>query len=174
MSKKVTVPASESALTELAKETGLALKGAGLTAAVAESCTGGLVGHLITEVPGSSDWFLGSAGVYSYAAKEKLLGVDGSLLLREGAVNEKVAAQMATGALEAYDADVAVSITGVAGPGGTAEKPMGLVFLHLAARDGVEREESAVWLADRRGNKLLSAQCALEMLLGYAKGRAGG
>ncbi len=174
MSKKVTVPASESALTELAKETGLALKRAGLTAAVAESCTGGLVGHLITEVPGSSDWFLGSAGVYSYAAKEKLLGVDGALLLREGAVNEKVAAQMATGALEAYDADVAVSITGVAGPGGTAEKPMGLVFLHLAARDGRARSENAVWPADRRGNKLLSAQCALEMLLGYAKGRAGG
>ena len=84
MSKKVTVPENESALTELAKETGLALKRAGLVAAVAESCTGGLVGHLMTEVPGSSDWFLGSAGVYSYAAKEKVLGVDGALLVREG------------------------------------------------------------------------------------------
>ena len=174
MSKKVAVPASETELTELAKETGLALKRVGLVAAVAESCTGGLVGHLITEVPGSSDWFLGSAGVYSYAAKEKLLGVDGALLLREGAVNATVAAQMATGALEAYNADVAVSITGVAGPGGTAEKPMGLVYLHLAARDGFESEERAVWPADRRGNKLLSAQCALEMLLSYAEGREGG
>lgn len=174
MSKKVVVPTSETALTELAKETGLALKRAGLVAAVAESCTGGLVGHLITEVPGSSDWFLGSAGVYSYAAKEKLLGVDGALLLREGAVNATVAAQMATGALEAYNADVAVSITGVAGPGGTAEKPMGLVYLHLAGRDGFECEDRAVWPADRRGNKLLSARCALEMLLSYAEGRAGG
>ncbi len=173
MSKKVTVPENESALTELAKETGLALKRAGLVAAVAESCTGGLVGHLMTEVPGSSDWFLGSAGVYSYAAKEKVLGVDGALLVREGAVNGAVAAQMARGALEAYDADVAVSITGIAGPGGTAEKPMGLVYLHLSAREGAERAESAVWPADRRGNKLLSAECALEMLRSYAEGRAG-
>ena len=173
MSKKVTVPENESALTELAKETGLALKRAGLVAAVAESCTGGLVGHLMTEVPGSSDWFLGSAGVYSYAAKEKVLGVDGALLVREGAVNGAVAAQMARGALEAYDADVAVSITGIAGPGGTAEKPMGVVYLHLAAREGAERAESAVWPADRRGNKLLSAECALEMLRSYAEGRAG-
>ena len=173
MSNQIAVPASETALTELAKETGFALKRAGLVAAVAESCTGGLVGHLMTEVPGSSDWFLGSAGVYSYAAKENVLGVDGALLLREGAVNGAVAAQMAKGALAAYDADVAVSITGVAGPGGTAEKPMGLVYLHLAGRDGVERAESAVWPADRRGNKLLSAQCALEMLRSYAEGRAG-
>ena len=172
MSKQTTVPTDEKALTGLAKETGLALKRAGLMAAVAESCTGGLVGHLITEIPGSSDWFLGSAGVYSYAAKERLLGVDQDFLLREGAVNAVVAGQMAAGALQIYDADVAVSITGVAGPGGTVEKPMGLVYLHLAARDGANRAEKAVWPADRRGNKLLSAQCALEMLRSFAEDRA--
>ncbi len=166
------VPVDETALTGLAKETGLALKRAGLMAAMAESCTGGLVGHLFTEVPGSSDWFLGSAGVYSYAAKERLLGVDHDLLLREGAVNEAVARQMAKGALEQYDADVTVSITGVAGPGGTVEKPMGLVYLHLAAKDGTSRAEKAIWPADRRGNKLLSAQCALEMLRSYAEGKS--
>ncbi len=165
-------PTDEKGLTGLAKEAGYALKRAGLTVAVAESCTGGLVGHLITEIPGSSDWFLGSAGVYSYAAKERLLGVDGEVLLREGAVNATVARQMAFGALRQYSADVAVSITGVAGPGGTAEKPMGLVYLHLAARDGTSLAADAVWPADRRGNKLLSAQCALEMLLSYATYKA--
>lgn len=165
-------PKDEKALTGLAKETGYALKRAGLTVAVAESCTGGLVGHLITEIPGSSDWFLGSAGVYSYAAKERLLGVDAEVLVREGAVNATVARQMAFGALRQFSADVAVSITGVAGPGGTVEKPMGLVYLHLAARDGTSRAADAVWPADRRGNKLLSAQCALEMLLSYAEDRA--
>lgn len=174
MAKQSAAPIDEESLTGLAKESGYALKRAGLTAAVAESCTGGLVGHLITEIPGSSDWFLGSAGVYSYAAKERLLGVDGAVLLRDGAVNATVARQMAFGALRQYGADVAVSITGVAGPGGTAEKPMGLVYLHLAARDGASRAEKAVWPADRRGNKLLSAQCALEMLLAYAEERAGG
>lgn len=173
MSSQNSVPRDEKALTGLAKEMGLALKRAGLKAAVAESCTGGLVGHLITEVPGSSDWFLGSAGVYSYAAKERLLGVDQEFLLREGAVNAEVARQMAAGALQMYAADVTVSITGVAGPGGTVEKPMGLVYLHLAAKDGASRAEKAVWPADRRGNKLLSAECALEMLLSYAADRAG-
>ena len=172
MSKQITVPRDEEALTGLAKETGFALKRAGLKAAVAESCTGGLVGHLITEIPGSSDWFLGSAGVYSYAAKERLLGVDRDLLVREGAVNAEVAGQMAAGALLRYEADVAVSITGVAGPGGTVEKPMGLVYLHLAAGDGTNRAEKAVWPADRRGNKLLSAHCALEMLRSFAVDRA--
>ena len=174
MSTDSAVPTDEVALTGLAQETGLALRGAGLKAAVAERCTGGLVGHLMTEVPGSSDWFLGSAGVYSYAAKERLLGVDHALLLREGAVNAAVAGQMAAGALRLYGADVAVSITGVAGPGGTAEKPMGLVYLHLAARDGASRAEKAIWPADRRGNKLLSAQRALEMLRAYAAGRGRG
>ncbi len=172
MANQGSEPTDEKGLTGLAKEAGYALKRAGLTVAVAESCTGGLVGHLMTEIPGSSDWFLGSAGVYSYAAKERLLGVDGEVLLREGAVNATVARQMAFGALREYDADVAVSITGVAGPGGTAEKPMGLVYLHLAARDGTSRAEDAVWPADRRGNKLLSAQCALEMLLSYATDKA--
>ncbi|MCY4409980.1 MAG: CinA family protein [Caldilineaceae bacterium] len=174
MSKQMEVPRDEVALTGLAKETGLALKRAGLTAAIAESCTGGLVGHLMTEIPGSSDWFLGSAGVYSYAAKKRLLGVDHDLLLREGAVNAAVAGQMAAGALLRYEADVAVSITGVAGPGGTVEKPMGLVYLHLAAQDGTNKAEKAVWPADRRGNKLMSARCALEMLRSFAVDKANG
>ncbi len=165
------VPVDEFSLTDLARRMGEALSARGLMAAAAESCTGGLVGHLITEIPGSSAWFAGSAGTYSNAAKEAVLGVDHDTLLREGAVSAQVAQQMAQGALRVYAADVAVSITGIAGPGGGSPgKPTGLVHFHLSARDGTERAERIVWLADRRGNKLLSARQALEMLLIYAKG----
>ncbi|HRJ44071.1 MAG: nicotinamide-nucleotide amidohydrolase family protein [Caldilineaceae bacterium] len=162
-------PMTESDLIPLARQVGAALAAAGLVIATAESCTGGLVGHLITEIPGSSAWFYGCAGVYSNAAKERLLGVRSETLLAKGAVSGEVAQQMAQGALSLYGADVAVSITGIAGPGGgTAEKPTGLVHLHLSAADGSERAERVVWTLDRRGNKLLSAQLALRMLLEYA------
>jgi len=162
-------PHSETDLIPLAHSVGEALAKAGLVAATAESCTGGLVGHLITEIPGSSGWFAGCAGVYSNAAKDRLLGVQSDTLLAVGAVSAQVARQMAQGALSLYSADVAVSVTGIAGPGGgTAEKPTGLVHLHLSATDGTERAERVVWPADRRGNKLLSAQLALQMLLEYA------
>jgi PncC family amidohydrolase len=142
-----------------------------MVAAVAESCTGGLVSHLITEIPGCSAWFAGSAGVYCNAAKRRLLGVDQAVLDLDGAVSYAAAKQMAQGTLRLYEVDVAVAITGIAGPnGGTLEKPVGLVHLHLSAADGTERKERVVWPADRRGNKLLNAQLALQMLLEYARG----
>lgn len=167
---EVKVPLNEEALIDLARQVGQALHQRGVMAAAAESCTGGLVGHLITEIAGSSAWFAGSAGVYSYAAKERLLGVDHDTLIREGAVSAAVAQQMAQGALQLYDADVAVAVTGIAGPGGgSADKPVGLVHFHLSASDGTERPMHIVWPADRRGNKLLSAEQALRMLLTYTK-----
>lgn len=163
-------PQTETELVPLARQVGEALAATGLLSATAESCTGGLVGHLLTEIPGSSAWFAGCAGVYSYAAKERLLGVDHDILIEQGAVSAAVARQMAQGALPLYGADVAVAITGIAGPGGgTADKPVGLVHFHLSAVDGAERAERIVWPADRRGNKLLSAQFALQMLLDYAQ-----
>jgi len=166
---EIIIPENEEALIPLARRVGEALQRSELAAAFAESCTGGLVGHLMTEIPGSSAWFVGSAGVYSNAAKKRLLGVDEAVLERDGAVSYAAAKQMAQGALRLYDVDVAVAITGIAGPnGGTLEKPVGLVHFHLSAADGTERKESIVWPADRRGNKLLSAQMALEMLLSYA------
>ena len=169
---KSTTSITETDLVPLARSMGDALAKAGLVAATAESCTGGLVGHLITEIPGSSAWFFGCAGVYSNAAKERLLGVKHETLLAKGAVSAEVAQQMAQGALLLYAADVAVAITGIAGPGGgTAEKPSGLVHLHLSATDGTERAERVVWTSDRRGNKLLSAQMALQMLLEFGVGR---
>jgi nicotinamide-nucleotide amidase len=103
----------------------------GLTLAAAESCTGGMVAERITSVPGASDVFAGSVVTYSNASKHHLLGVSDTLLERHGAVSAEVAAAMASGARVQLESDVAVAVTGIAGPGGgTAEKPVGLVYLH--------------------------------------------
>ena len=151
-----------------AGEVGVTLRRHGMMCATAESCTGGLVGDLITETAGSSDYFAGGAIVYSYAAKERVLGVDHDTLTTLGAVSAEVAQQMARGARDLYRADVAVSITGVAGPGGgSAEKPVGTVFIHASAADGYEEGRRFQWRADRSGNKLLSAMAALQMIAAY-------
>ncbi len=105
--------------------------------AVAESCTGGKLGDMITSVPGSSDYFLGGIISYSNAAKVGLLGVDPESLRSHGAVSEKVALQMADGARVAFGADIGVSTTGIAGPGGgSREKPVGLVYIAVSVKDG--------------------------------------
>lgn len=141
------------------------------TLAVAESCTGGLLSHRLTNVSGSSDYFLGGVVAYSNAAKQALLGVDASLLEREGAVSEAVAKEMASGVRRLFGADIGVGITGIAGPtGGTPEKPVGLVYIALAA-EGVVRCERHIWSHDRLGNKEASARRALEMLLEYLEER---
>ncbi len=112
-------------------------RAAGLTLATAESCTGGLVAGLITEIPGSSEVFERGFVTYSNAAKVECLGVDPALLDAYGAVSREVAKAMAVGALAHSRADAAVSITGVAGPsGGSAEKPVGLVHFGCAGRGG--------------------------------------
>lgn len=149
------------------------LRAAGLRIATAESCTGGLIGHVLTEIAGSSDYFAGGAIVYSNDAKEAVLGVQKETMISHGAVSYETAGEMARAAQHLYDADIAVSVTGIAGPGGgTASKPSGLVHIHLSSRDGVERGERFVWQADRSGNKLLSAQAALEMVLDYVRARS--
>ena len=107
----------------------------GETVAVAESCTGGLLGHQITNVPGASAVFAGGVLSYSNAMKEKLLGVNASILSKDGAVSKSVAIEMAEGVLEASCADHALSITGIAGPtGGSPEKPVGTVWFGLASK----------------------------------------
>jgi nicotinamide-nucleotide amidase len=116
----------------------------GLKVATAESCTGGLVAGALTEIPGSSDVLDRGFVTYSNAAKETMLGVPASILERHGAVSRETADAMAAGALTMSNADLAVAITGIAGPGGgTAEKPVGLVHFAAAARDGrrVHREK---------------------------------
>jgi len=109
----------------------------GLTLATAESCTGGMVAERLTSVPGSSDVFLGAVVAYADEVKERDLGVPGEVLARHGAVSAETAAAMAAGARERLHADVAVAVTGIAGPdGGTDEKPVGLVYLHVEGPSG--------------------------------------
>lgn len=139
----------------------------GLTLAVAESCTGGLVGHRLTNVPGSSRYFMGGVIAYDNAAKERVLGVRPSTLYGHGAVSAETAREMALGARRLFGADVAVSITGIAGPGGsTPGKPVGLTYIHLSARDA-DWGECHVWQGNRETNKAQSAQAALDLLRRY-------
>lgn len=117
-----------------------ACRNRGLKIVTAESCTGGLIGGLLTEIAGSSDVFERGFITYANAAKTEVLGVPAVLIAQHGAVSEPVARAMAQGALTASPASVAVAVTGVAGPGGgTAEKPVGLVHMAAALRDGEVR-----------------------------------
>jgi PncC family amidohydrolase len=152
-------------LTTLAQEVGTQLMAAQMSCATAESCTGGLVGHLLTEIAGCSTYFMGGAITYSNEAKAQILGVSRETLETDGAVSYATATQMALGAQRLYAVDIAVSITGIAGPGGgSLDKPVGTVHVHVVGRDGYSRGERFVWSADRSGNKLLSAQAALQMI----------
>lgn len=154
----------------LAVRLGEALRARGLTLALAESCTGGLIGSLITDVVGSSDYFLGSAVCYAYSAKEAILGVRHETLLAHGAVSAETAAEMAQGARRVYGADIAASVTGIAGPGGGApDKPTGLTYIHLSAADA-EIGQRHIWPADRLGNKLLSAEAVLRLVMEHVEG----
>ena len=111
----------------------------GLSLALAESCTGGMIAETITNVAGASDIFYGSAVTYVNSAKEHILGVAHDTLEKHGAVSSECAAGMADGARRVYGADVAMSVTGIAGPGGGSEaKPVGTVWFGLATKDGVE------------------------------------
>ncbi len=151
----------------LEEESGKLLREQGLTLAVAESCTGGLLGHCITEVAGSSNYFLGGIISYSNEAKEKLLGVRHETLLAQGAVSEETAREMAQGARRVLGSDLALAITGVAGPGGgTAEKPVGFTYVALADARG-EIVEQHTWPNGRSGNKAHSAEAALRLLKSY-------
>jgi len=134
------------------------------TVALAESCTGGLVGHRLTQVSGSSAYFERGFVVYSNEAKQALLGVPEAVLRQHGAVSAACAEAMARGARERASTDLGVSVTGIAGPdGGTPTKPVGTVFIGLADRQGavVERHR---FDRDREGNKALSAVHALDLL----------
>ncbi len=157
-------------LVQLAQAVVRTLAAQRLTCAAAESCTGGLVGHLLTEVSGSSACFWGSAVTYSDEAKRRVLGVPARLLQARGAVSAEVAQAMAAGARDLHAVDIAVSITGVAGPGGgSVEKPVGTVYLHVQGPDGYSRAAHHVWTEDRTGNKLCSAEAALQLILDCAR-----
>ena len=142
------------------------LRGRGLSLAVAESCTGGLLGARITARPGSSDYFAGGVISYANQAKMDLLEVPAGMLARHGAVSEEVAQAMAEGARRALHTDYALSLTGVAGPdGGTPEKPVGLVYLGCAGPDGTQVRRGS-FPGDRDGVRTFAATSALHLLLG--------
>jgi nicotinamide-nucleotide amidase len=148
-----------------AEVVGKALRDKGKTLAVAESCTGGKVGEMLTRVPGASDYLLLDAVVYANSAKERVLGVTREVLRAHGAVSSETAAAMAEGALQIADADIAVSITGVAGPGGgTDDKPVGTVWFGLARKGErtVTKHRKLPWGRDRM--QTLSAYLALELV----------
>ena len=133
--------------------------------ATAESCTGGLVAHAITEIPGSSGYFQGGFVTYTNVAKREHLGVPEELLAAHGAVSAQVARAMAEGARSRMRADIGVGITGIAGPdGGTAEKPVGLTYVAVADAAGVDVRRHQ-WTGDRSGNKRDSAVAALELVI---------
>jgi PncC family amidohydrolase len=155
---------------ELAHRVGEALRGRGMHLATAESCTGGLVAHLITEVPGSSDYFTGALVTYANYAKIALAEVPSDVLEAHGAVSAQVARAMAEGTRHRLGVEVAVAVTGVAGPdGGTAAKPVGLTYVAVADADGTDVRRY-VWDSDRSGNKRLSAAAALDLVLERTSG----
>ena len=141
-------------------------RSAGLMLATAESCTGGLVAGCLTEIAGSSDVVERGFVTYSNRAKAELLGVPPALIAEHGAVSELVARAMAEGAVARSAAQIAVAITGVAGPGGgTREKPVGLVHFATAVEGGATIHEVARFGGDRTAVRLASVRLALDMLL---------
>jgi nicotinamide-nucleotide amidase len=163
----------EAASGDLAEAVGSALLGAGETLAVAESCTGGLISKRMTDLPGSSRYFVGGVVAYSNDIKEKILGVEESLLTAHGVVSQGVATAMAEKVAALFGASAGIGITGIAGPsGGSEEKPVGTVWyaVHLGDRTVARREQ---FLGDRSAVRTRSAHSALGLLLRLLEGREG-
>jgi nicotinamide-nucleotide amidase len=141
----------------------------GYTLSVAESCTGGLIGTVITSAPGASAFFLGSAVVYANIAKESILGVRHSTLERFGAVSRETAKEMAEGAVRVFGSDIAVSVTGIAGPtGGSADKPVGLVHIAISNKKHTETKEFR-FTGDRDSIRYSATAAALGALIKFTE-----
>ncbi|MGA2503590.1 MAG: CinA family protein [Anaerolineales bacterium] len=146
---------------------GTLLRARSLKLATAESCTGGLVADYITNVPGSSDYFLGGVIAYAYEAKVALLHVSWDTLHLNGAVSRETVIEMARGVRSALGADIGISVSGIAGPGGgLPDKPVGTTWIGLSTPDG-EWTRKFVWGGDRRSNKQSASLAALQLLLDY-------
>jgi PncC family amidohydrolase len=152
-------------LFELAQHSGAALQAHGWTLATAESCTGGLLGHMLTEIPGSSAYYQGSIIAYSNNIKRDLLGVPEAILQNDGAVSEATARTMAESVRERLCCDVGIATTGIAGPGGGTEtKPVGLVYIAVATPTQTHCKRY-IFSGDRSANKKESAVAAFQLLL---------
>lgn len=152
---------------QVERRVGDLLRERGWQLAVAESCTGGLIGHMLTNVPGASTYFLGGVIAYAYHAKVRQLDVSWATLEEHGAVSEEVVMQMADGVRHALGADVSLAVSGIAGPtGATPEKPVGTAWLGLSTRDGTQAK--GIQTRGSRGkNKAAFADAALKYLLEY-------
>jgi nicotinamide-nucleotide amidase len=151
---------------ELEAQIGDILLARGLTICTAESCTGGLIAHRLTNIAGSSAYVLGGIVAYSNPVKQNLLKVREQTLIDHGAVSEETAREMASGARNLLKTDVAISVTGIAGPGGGTEtKPVGLTYIGVATPDGAVTVERHVWDGGREANKDASAEAALRLTL---------
>lgn len=149
---------------------GAILTARGWTVCAAESCTGGLIMHRLTNIPGSSGYVLGGVVSYSNEAKQKLLGVQEATLIAYGAVSQQTAAEMVTGVRSLFDAEIAVSVTGIAGPGGgTPEKPVGLTYIGLLRRGETPQVRRHLWRGSRESIKNASADAALAWILKIAE-----
>ena len=156
---------SDEALVELARRLQETCLAHGLTVALAESCTGGLVAAALTETAGSSGFFVGGVVSYADAAKRDLLGVGADVLAYHGAVSAQVARAMAEGARDRFGASLGGSVTGIAGPdGGSDEKPVGLTYLGVADERGVDVRR-IVWSGDRAANRRDSGIALIELVL---------
>lgn len=152
-------------LVALAQQVHDEMTSAGLSLATAESCTGGLIGHVLTEIPGASDYYAGGLVCYSDALKRDWLGVDARTLESHGAVSAQTCVAMAVGARERYATALAVSVTGIAGPaGGSDAKPVGLTYVGISDADGHDVRRF-VWDGDRHANKMRSAHAALTLIM---------
>ncbi|WP_432740690.1 CinA family protein [Methylobacter sp. G7] len=153
----------ESELFKLAEQLGRLLKASGKTIATAESCTGGWIAQTITDVPGSSAWFDRGFVTYSNAAKVQMLGISVQLLEDYGAVSAEAATEMAAGVLTHSNADIAVAVTGIAGPdGGTQEKPVGTVFIAWAHKNGAAKVVKKQFSGNRRQIRAQTVKSAIE------------
>jgi len=142
-----------------------------LTLTTAESCTGGLIANRITDVSGSSEYFRGGIVAYAYEAKVALLDVSWDTLRNFGAVSRETVIEMARGARVALAANLAVSVSGIAGPGGgMPDKPVGTTWIGLSTTDG-DWARKFVWEGDRKQNKALSADAAFQFILDYLEGK---
>ncbi|MEJ7751564.1 MAG: CinA family protein [Candidatus Limnocylindrales bacterium] len=152
-------------LAGLAQRVHAACLEAGVFLSTAESCTGGLIGHVLTEIAGSSGYYVGGVICYSDELKRSVLHVSDTTLGAHGAVSAQTAVAMSDGAREAFGTDLAIAVTGIAGPaGGSAHKPVGLTYVAVAHAEGHDVRRF-LWSGDRAENKRASVQAALELLL---------
>lgn len=155
----------DDSLVALAARVGERCQALAVRIATVESCTGGLIGHAMTEIPGSSAYYLGGFVTYSDEAKRTMVGVPAEVLEAHGAVSAQTAMAMATGGRDRTGADIGVAVTGIAGPdGGSPAKPVGLTYVAVADAAGCEVRRFA-WTGSRAENKRASAEAALELVL---------